>query len=245
MTHLRTVAMSVAMASFAACANLAPKAGEQTDAYVKALNVLSPPSAPDGKLDTAWEYYLRMHADCDDALPFQCELYERAFLDAYVAQLLVSVIGQSTKDIRILGMTYEEFRKNADTISANNDAWLQATMRQMGWFSIGTYGESADAAAFLLIQHSGNEVWQKQALADLTDRMASGETNPQNVAMLSDRIALKEGALQKFGTQGGCTGNGTWKAHPSSRPEQLNERRAAAGMGPIESYEASMGSKYC
>jgi hypothetical protein len=240
MTRLRTVEMSLVLASLSACANFAPKAGEQTDAYVKALNVLSPPSAPGGELDTTWEYYLKMYADCDGDLPFQCELYESAFVDAYIAQLLVSVTGQSTNDIRTLAMAYEEFRKSADTISASYDAWLQATMRQMGWFSVGTYGESADAAAFLLIQHSGNEAWQKQALADLTGRMASGETNPRNAAMLSDRIALKEGALQKFGI-----GNGTRRAHASSRPEQLNERRAAAGMGPIERYEASMGSKYC
>ncbi|MEH6809471.1 MAG: DUF6624 domain-containing protein [Hyphomonas oceanitis] len=218
---------------------------EPADAYASALEALRVPSQMDGELDTAWEYYFKVHADCDGALPFQCDLYERAFIDAYVAQLLVPAIGQQTDDIIILGIPYEKFRAYADTISANNDAWLRKAMQHVGWFTIRTYGETADAAAFLLIQHSGNETWQQQVLADLRARMVHGETDPQNVAMLTDRIAIKEGSLQQFGTQGSCVAKGQWKARPSFDAEHLNERRAMAGMPPIERYETTMSSKYC
>ena len=79
-------------------------------------------------------------------------------------------------------------------------------------------------------------------LAILEPLAAKGETNPKNFAYLFDRVASSfqnptERKLQRYGTQGQCTGPGTWEPLPVENPDKLDERRAAIGLPPMAEYK--------
>jgi hypothetical protein len=84
--------------------------------------------------------------------------------------------------------------------------------------------------------------FQRQVLAILEPLAAKGETNPKNYAYLYDRVASSfqnpaERKLQRYGTQGQCTGPGTWEPLPVENPDKLDERRAAIGLPPMAEYK--------
>jgi hypothetical protein len=43
--------------------------------------------------------------------------------------------------------------------------------------------------------------------------------------------------LQRFGTQGQCSGPGTWDPHPVEEPARLDERRRAVGLESLAEYQ--------
>ena len=43
---------------------------------------------------------------------------------------------------------------------------------------------------------------------------------------------------QRYGTQGHCTGAGTWEPWPCEDPARLDERRASVGLEPEAAYIA-------
>ncbi len=90
-------------------------------------------------------------------------------------------------------------------IDCSNTAWLRAQVETHGWFNISQYGERADEAAWLIVQHADRTpAFQGEMLALLQERAEAGETQPRRVAYLSDRVAVKEGRPQRYGTQMHC-----------------------------------------
>jgi hypothetical protein len=116
-------------------------------------------------------------------------------------------------------------------------ATLRSLLARWGWFRRGTWGELADANAWLLAQHADHDVaFQKDVLGMMAPLVESGETRPAHYAYLFDRVAVNEGRPQRFGTQGCCTGSGTWAPRTVEEPEGVDERRRAMGMEPLADY---------
>lgn len=121
-------------------------------------------------------------------------------------------------------------------IDTENRLWLKYTLENIGWFRISIYGSSASHAAWLLVQHSDlDPTWQKEVLEVLKPLAAQGEASWRDVAYLEDRIAAAESKPQVYGTQGKCQG-GTWSPFEISDPGQVDERRIAIGLAPIDEY---------
>lgn len=113
-------------------------------------------------------------------------------------------------------------------------ALLQEIIAAHGWPSRSLVGEDGATAAWLLAQHSPDLAFQKEVLALLT---ASDEVNPQHAAYLHDRICIREGRAQRYGTQ----------LRPDGQPFELeagevDDRRAAVGLGPLAEYLERAGS---
>ncbi|TGE05412.1 DUF6624 domain-containing protein [Hymenobacter fodinae] len=62
--------------------------------------------------------------------------------------------------------------------------------------------------------------------------------NPTNYAYLTDRVAINSGQPEEYGTQVVYEGAGLGKAVPKSLrdPQNVDKRRAAIGMEPLQSY---------
>jgi hypothetical protein len=64
---------------------------------------------------------------------------------------------------------------------------------------------------------------------------AADEVCPRHLAYLDDRIRVREGLPQRYGTQLQKRADG-WEPLPVEDPEALDARRQAVGLEPITEY---------
>lgn len=137
----------------------------------------------------------------------------------------------------------EQQMKRWQSVDATNTAELKALMKVYPWFTISEFGSEASQNAWLLVQHADQDApFQRQVLTILEPLAAKGETNPKNFAYLFDRVASSfqnpaGRKPQRYGTQGVCTGPGTWEPLPVENPEKLDERRATMGLSTMAEYK--------
>jgi hypothetical protein len=127
-------------------------------------------------------------------------------------------------------------------IDAANLADFKKLLEIHGWFNRSRFGERADFNAWLIVQHAdGDSAFQADILARLEPLVARGESDPKLFAYLFDRVAVNthppgQRRLQRYGTQGQCTGPGAWAPHPTEDPDRLDARRAEVGLEPLAEY---------
>lgn len=197
------------------------------------------PNQIDGEVDTYWEAVLSGLIECDT--PDICELYRRISEDTYIGSLISAASAKGEEPGPSLGMTTETFYAEFERIMRENAGWLEARIDRAGWFDIKSSGEEADDAAFIIVQHSDYNVpFQRKALGLLKKLAAEKNTNPKNVAYLTDRVARAAGTPQTYGTQGACTGPGKWEPIEIAEPETVDARRASLGLPPLQEYAQSI-----
>ncbi len=89
-------------------------------------------------------------------------------------------------------------------------------------------GEFALLAVWSVFQHNPLEQ-QKEFLTQLEEAVSNGDIAPMYLAMLKDRIDVREGRPQKYGTQSGSDG-----LCPLLDASRVNEWRKEVGLPPIE-----------
>ena len=135
---------------------------------------------------------------------------------------------------------FAAFQLRMSALDADNLQTFKALLDRWGWFDRTAWGEAADREAWLLAQHADGDLpFQKHVLALLEPLVQSGRTDPSHFALLYDRVAVNDHRLQRFGTQGYCTGPGTWTPRPIEDPAHVDERRKAMGLQPLSEYIAS------
>jgi len=126
-------------------------------------------------------------------------------------------------------------------VDCNNTAWIRAQIAEHGWFDLSRYGERADEAAWLMVQHADRTpAFQGEMLPFLEERAATGETSARRVAYLWDRVAVKEGRPQRYGTQMNCENGQATPIGGLDDPEHVEERLAALGMNSFGFYQRMM-----
>lgn len=131
-----------------------------------------------------------------------------------------------------------------DIVDRENTRRLQTYIARCGWPARAVYGRSAAQDAWLLAQHSPDLAFQKQALALIEKAaLARGQPFDTDSAYLSDRIAVAENRPQRFGTQvrmptpdNPCR----FEFLPMDGREQVEARRRALYMAPLEAYRMTM-----
>jgi Family of unknown function (DUF6624)/PQQ-like domain len=121
---------------------------------------------------------------------------------------------------------------------------LEEIIGQYGWPGRSLVGADASLAAFLIIQHADYE-YQKKYFPLIKEAMKKGEIRPQDVALLEDRILMREGKKQIYGSQ--LTRNdatGKYELWPVEDEENLDNRRASVGLEPIAEYLKRFGVTY-
>src|SRR5215475_10415009 len=77
---------------------------------------------------------------------------------------------------------------------------LEEIIAKYGWPGKSLVGAEASLAAFLIIQHA-NYQYQKKYFPLIKEAMKKGEVRPQDMALLEDRILMREGKKQIYGSQ--------------------------------------------
>jgi hypothetical protein len=111
---------------------------------------------------------------------------------------------------------------------------------EYGWPGHDLVGEDGSTAAWVVAQHSDLDTeFQQRALDLLAEAVDDGQASPGDLAYLTDRVAANEGEPQVYGTQVGCV-EGEAQVGPLQDPESVDERRAEAGLGPLDDYLAEL-----
>jgi hypothetical protein len=125
-------------------------------------------------------------------------------------------------------------QKEAHVIDSLNQLAIVDILDKNGWPIKRDVGERAAAAAFLIIQHADLKV-QKKYYQVIEDAASTGEIRPSTFAYLSDRIRLREGKKQLYGTQYTLE-SGQVKIRPIEDEDRVDDRRRKVGLGTMQQY---------
>lgn len=121
--------------------------------------------------------------------------------------------------------------------------WLRAEIQKNGWPTRASVGDSASNAAWLILQHSPFSDWQSEMLPTLEQLAERGEIQPSSLAMLSDRVRVRRGEPQRYGSHFDSD-NGKLVPAPIADLPGLDARRAAVGLPPMTEYVRVLGEVY-
>lgn len=112
---------------------------------------------------------------------------------------------------------------------------------ERGWLGADIIGEQGNTTLFLVIQHADLET-QVTYLPMMREAVKVGNARPSSLALLEDRVAMRQGKRQIYGSQiGRDRETGEHYVFPLAAPEEVNQRRAEVGLGPIEDYVGNWG----
>lgn len=110
---------------------------------------------------------------------------------------------------------------------------------QYGWVGKDKVGEQANQTLFLVIQHADLKT-QQRYLPIMRKAVKKGNAQKESLALLEDRVALREGRKQLYGSQIGMNPEtNTYYVLPLEDPDHVDERRAKAGLPPLAEYVKS------
>lgn len=105
-----------------------------------------------------------------------------------------------------------------------------------GWLGEDVIGGQGNSTLFLVIQHSDIKT-QEKYLPLMKEAVKNGKADSSSLALLEDRVALRKGEKQIYGSQiGRDQETGKFYVLPLTDPENVDKRRAEVGLGTIQEY---------
>ena len=130
----------------------------------------------------------------------------------------------------------EPSKLRVQAVDTDNTVFLIRHLARHGWVDETRYGPEATQAAALLVLHSADLRLQKTTLPWVRADVQPGRRNGQSYALLHDRLQLRLGFRQRYGSQLASTDVGDAVLLPLEDPEHVDERRRALGMQPLAEY---------
>jgi hypothetical protein len=117
-----------------------------------------------------------------------------------------------------------------------NTTWLKAYVARWGWPTAAQVGPEAVKAAFLIVQHAVHDTaFMRAMLPAIEQAHRRGDLDGGAVAVLTDRIEVKAGHRQIYGTQLSLKG-GRWVLDPIADSAAVDARRRRMGLPPLAEY---------
>lgn len=164
--------------------------------------------------------------------PLQNKLLSIFKDDQSIRQQLIATqkeFGYKSKQVDSLGkiMSYHD---SIDLIK------VKEILDTYGWVGADKVGRQGNETLFLVIQHSDLET-QKKYLPMMREAVKKKNASPSALALLEDRVALREGKMQIYGSQIGMDEQtGRMYVLPLEDPDNVDKRRSEVGLGPIADY---------
>ncbi|WP_022700049.1 DUF6624 domain-containing protein [Oceanicaulis alexandrii] len=165
-------------------------------------------------------------------------LRQRTERDQRVRMLMLDLLETPGAGPNEATLTWLRLIRHMNGIDRDNATWLKARLVDIDWFTRSDYGEQADNDAFLIVQHATHD---PEFMRDVHARFArltvTGEVAPDNYALLTDRLAVMDGAPQPYGSQFECADGEQRLQTPLADPEPVvDQRRAEVGLPPLAHY---------
>jgi hypothetical protein len=110
-----------------------------------------------------------------------------------------------------------------------------------GWLGSDIIGVLGNRTLFLSIQHSDLKT-QEKYLPMMREAVQKGNVSPSDFAYLIDRVALRQGKKQIYGSQ--LTRDqitGKYDILPLEDPDNVDMRRTEVGLGKLQDYVSHLG----
>ena len=123
------------------------------------------------------------------------------------------------------GYDSEEIKKLWETINyydSVNEQKVTAILDEHGWLGPDIIGNNGSSALFLVIQHAGIETQQKY-LPMMREAVKNGRARGSSLALREDRVALRTGGKQIYGSQIGRDKAGNHFVSPLEDPENVDK----------------------
>ena len=118
-----------------------------------------------------------------------------------------------------------------------NNIIVTKILDQYGWLGEDKVGAKGNLTLFLVIQHADLKTQQKY-LPMLRKAVGDEKASASSLALLEDRVALREGKKQIYGSQLSSVPDNPEKYYlsPLTDPENVDKRRASVGLQPLAEY---------
>jgi len=159
------------------------------------------------------------------------ELRRRADLDQLVRRNLLASPSSTEK------------QREVAKVDANNLSWLLSLLQKNGLPRAEQIGEDGLRRLWLLVQHAdAMPQLQSIALGEFLKRHAAGEFSGDLLAKLTDRVLLKQGRQQRYGTQFDWT-SGRFDPKGVIDPLETDRQRKELGLMPLADYACMMNTE--
>lgn len=167
-------------------------------------------------------------------------LAERVEADQCLRRLLndgtLSAMSTASRDAAM-----QRLFNDMEAQDAANTAFLKSVLPADGWFRASRDGRKTARDAWLLIQHSPDQDFQRQVVARMGPLAKAGEVEGKDYALLYDRTEMFAGRPQFYGSQYKCE-NGQWSLYELRDPARVNARRKAFGMDTVAENLAAVSA---
>ena len=138
----------------------------------------------------------------------------------------------------------KNFTKGWRRTDSINEVAVTKILDEYGWLSKKIVSPKGNMALFLVIQHAPIET-QLKYLPMMREAVKNGNANSANLALLEDRVALRQGDKQIYGSQiGGNPATSEQYLLPLLDPRNVDERRKSVGLGPLKEYMSRFGLEW-
>ena len=167
-------------------------------------------------------------------------------LDKPLVAILDKIYQEDQKYRHQLDEVEEKYGRDSEEIKAHwklinekdsiNLIEIKKILDERGWLGKEIIGGQGNGTLFLVIQHSDLET-QLKYLPMMREAVKKGNANASSLALLEDRVALRQGNRQIYGSQiGRDTETGEYFVSPLIDPENVDKRRAEVGLGTLADY---------
>ena len=113
-----------------------------------------------------------------------------------------------------------------------------------GWLGEDVVGEKGNTTLFLVIQHA-DIATQEHYLPMMREAVKNGKAKASNLALLEDRVALRQGRKQIYGSQiNRDQKTQEFYVSPLEDPDNVDKRRAEVGLQPLAVYLSNWDLKW-
>jgi len=132
----------------------------------------------------------------------------------------------------------EQWMQHKEGMYKENRIWAETVIREHGYPGNDMVGEKASSRFWLMLQHADfDPEFQIYALSELKKQVDKNNASKRNYCYLIDRVRTNTQQPQVYGTQVSYNFS-TGQALPRNleNPSEVNIRRAAMDLEPIEDY---------
>ncbi|MBF4518334.1 hypothetical protein IRZ71_18415 [Flavobacterium sp. ANB] len=149
----------------------------------------------------------------------------------------ISRFGNNSKESKALF-------KNMKTADSLNLIQVETIIDRYGWIGADKIGSQANTTLFMVIQHAELPT-QIKYLPIMRAAVKEGNAKAGSLALLEDRVALKQGKKQIYGSQVSWNMQTNEKfVAPLEDPDNVDKRRAEAGLPSLQDYLTELDMKW-
>ncbi len=138
----------------------------------------------------------------------------------------------------------KEYHPVMRSVHEGNNKRIKEIIEEFGWPLESDVGTDGSEAAWLIVQHAVLEPELQEECINLLKRaVEKGEAKGWFLAYLQDRVLIRQGKLQIYGTQHEVK-DGLMHPMPTENPAEVNTRRAALDLWSQEEHTEHLQKDY-